>query len=36
VYQDQIGLMELSLDKESICNAIKQAREKFLSREGRM
>jgi glycine/sarcosine/betaine reductase complex component A len=30
VYQDQIGLMELSLDKESICNAIKQAREKFL------
>jgi glycine/sarcosine/betaine reductase complex component A len=30
VYQDQIGLMELSLDKESICNAIKQAREKYL------
>ncbi len=30
VYEDQIGLMELSLDKESICNAIKQAREKFL------
>ncbi len=31
VYQDQIGLMELSLDKESICNAIKQARGKFLN-----
>ncbi len=31
VYQDQIGLMELSLDKEGICNAIKQAREKFLN-----
>lgn len=30
IYQDQIGLMELSLDKDSICNAIKQAREKFL------
>ncbi|PWW20251.1 glycine reductase complex selenoprotein A [Cytobacillus oceanisediminis] len=31
IYQDQIGLMELSLDKESICNAIEQAREKFLN-----
>lgn len=30
VYQDQVGLMELSLDKESICQAIQQAREKYL------
>lgn len=31
IYQDQIGIMELSLDKEGICNAIQQAREKFLN-----
>lgn len=31
VYQEQVELMELSLDKEQICNAMKQAREKFLS-----
>ncbi len=30
IYQDQVGLMELSLDKDKICNAMKQAREKFL------
>jgi len=30
VYMDQVGLMELSLDKESICKASKQARENYL------
>lgn len=29
VYQENIGLMELSLDKESICNMLQEAREKF-------
>ncbi len=30
IYQDQVGLMELSLDKDQICNAMKKARETFL------
>lgn len=30
VYQDQVGLMELSLDRDQICNAMKSARGKFL------
>ncbi len=33
VYQDQVGLMELSLDKENICNASRQARENYLKVE---
>jgi hypothetical protein len=31
VYQDQIGLMELSLDRDQICTAMESAREKFLT-----
>jgi glycine reductase len=31
VYQDQVGLMEISLDKDRICDAMKTAREKFLT-----
>jgi hypothetical protein len=30
VYQEQVGLMELSLDRDQICTAMKNAREKFL------
>ncbi|GAB7388160.1 hypothetical protein BSNK01_19970 [Bacillaceae bacterium] len=30
VYQEQVGLMELSLDKDAICEAMRKAREKFL------
>jgi hypothetical protein len=31
VYQDQVGLMELSLDRDQICKAMESAREKFLT-----
>jgi hypothetical protein len=30
VYQEQVGLMELSLDRDQICTTMKNAREKFL------
>lgn len=30
IYQEQVGLMELSLDKEAICEAMKNARKNFL------
>ncbi len=30
VYETEIGLMELSLDKDAICEAMKSARTKFL------
>ncbi len=30
VYQEQVGLMELSLDRDLICTTMKNAREKFL------
>lgn len=29
VYQEHVGLMELSLDKDSICQAMREAREKY-------
>lgn len=31
VYQEHVGLMELSLDKEGICKVMKEAREKYLA-----
>jgi glycine reductase len=31
VYEAQVGLMELSLDKEAICNAMESARTKFVA-----
>lgn len=31
IYSDQVGIMELSLDKEGICNMLKQSREKYLN-----
>jgi hypothetical protein len=30
VYQEQVGLMELSLDKDAICEAMNNARKNFL------
>jgi glycine reductase len=30
VYQEQVGLMELSLDKDAICEAMKGTRTKYL------
>lgn len=30
VYENEIGLMELSLDKDAICEAMRSARTKFL------
>jgi glycine reductase len=30
VYQEQVGLMELSLDKDAICEAMRGARTKYL------
>lgn len=33
IYEEQVGLMELSLDKDSICAASKQARENYLKGE---
>ncbi len=30
IYETEIGLMELSLDKDAICEAMKSARTKFL------
>lgn len=30
VYENEIGLMELSLDKDAICEAMRTARTKFL------
>ena len=29
VYQEHVGLMELSLDKDEICKAMQEAREKY-------
>jgi glycine reductase len=29
IYQEHVGLMELSLDKESICQAMREGREKY-------
>jgi hypothetical protein len=29
IYQEQVGLAELSLDRDQICEAMKQAREKY-------
>jgi hypothetical protein len=29
VYQEHVGLMELSLDKEGICRVLREAREKY-------
>jgi glycine reductase len=29
VYEEQVGIAELSLDKDTICKAMKEAREKF-------
>lgn len=31
VYEEQVGLMELSLDKEEICKAMEEARMKFVA-----
>jgi glycine reductase len=31
IYQDQVGLAELSLDRDRICNAMQSAREQFSS-----
>jgi glycine reductase len=30
IYQEQVGIMELSLDKDGICEAMNSARERFL------
>lgn len=31
VYEEQVGLMELSLDKEEICKVMEEARMKFVA-----
>ncbi len=31
VYQEQVGLMELSLDKDGICKIMSEAREKYIN-----